>query len=179
MLQALRSTVGSWIVKILFVLLILSFGVWGIGDIFRGRTDTTAAQVGDVKISTVELDNAFRQEVNRLRQMLGGQIDAEQAKALGLVNQTLDQLIQRTLLSLAADDAGLRVGDPLVLGQLRAEPAFHNQLGQFDSGPVPACPGGQSVDRGRLRQFAPHRDQADPVGRCGRGGRAGAGCAGR
>jgi hypothetical protein len=42
MLQALRSTVGSWIVKILFVLLILSFGVWGIGDIFRGRTDTTA-----------------------------------------------------------------------------------------------------------------------------------------
>ena len=86
-----------------------------------------------MKISTVELDNAFRQEVNRLRQMLGGQIDAEQAKALGLVNQTLDQLIQRTLLSLAADDAGLRVGDPLVLGQLRAEPAFHNQLGQFDS----------------------------------------------
>ena len=69
-----------------------------------------------MKISTVELDNAFRQEVNRLRQMLGGQIDAEQA--LGLVNQTLDQLIQRTLLSLAADDAGLRVGDPLVLGQL-------------------------------------------------------------
>ena len=107
MLQALRSTVGSWIVKILFVLLILSFGVWGIGDIFRGRTDTTAAEVGDVKISTVELDNAFRQEVNRLRQMLGGQIDAEQAKALGLVNQTLDQLIQWTLLSLAADDAGL------------------------------------------------------------------------
>jgi peptidyl-prolyl cis-trans isomerase D len=133
MLQALRSTVGSWIVKILFVLLILSFGVWGIGDIFRGRTDTTAAQVGDVKISTVELDNAFRQEVNRLRQMLGGQIDAEQAKALGLVNQTLDQLIQRHLLTLAADDAGLRVGDPLVLGQLRAEPAFRNQLGQFDS----------------------------------------------
>jgi peptidyl-prolyl cis-trans isomerase D len=133
MLQALRSTVGSWIVKILFVFLIVSFGVWGIGDIFRGRTDSTAAQVGDVKISTVELDNAFRQEVNRLRQMLGGQIDAEQAKALGLVNQTLDQVIQRTLLSLAADDAGLRVGDPLVLGQLRAEPAFHNQLGQFDS----------------------------------------------
>ena len=46
MLQALRSTVGSWIVKILFVLLILSFGVWGIGDISRGRTDTTAAEVG-------------------------------------------------------------------------------------------------------------------------------------
>ena len=71
MLQALRSTVGSWVVKILFALLILSFAVWGIGDIFRGRTDTTVAEVGDVKISTQELDNAFRQELNRLRQMLG------------------------------------------------------------------------------------------------------------
>lgn len=132
MLQALRSTVGSWVVKILFVLLILSFAVWGIGDIFRGRTDTTVAEVGDVKISTQELDNAFRQELNRLRQMLGGQIDAEQARQLGLVDQTLEQLVQRTLLSQAADEAGLRVSDQLVLSELREEPAFRNQLGQFD-----------------------------------------------
>src|SRR5687768_16803235 len=100
MLQALRSTVGSWVVKILFVLLILSFAVWGIGDIFRGNTSTTVAEVGDVKISTSELDNAFRQEVNRLRQMMGGQIDAEQARALGLVEQSLQQLVQSTLLGL-------------------------------------------------------------------------------
>ncbi|WP_158045526.1 peptidylprolyl isomerase [Skermanella pratensis] len=132
MLQALRSTVGSWVVKILFALLILSFAVWGIGDIFRGRTDTTVAEVGDVKISTQELDNAFRQELNRLRQMLGGQIDAEQARQLGLVDQTLEQLVQRTLLSQAADEAGLRVSDQLVLNELREEPAFRNQLGQFD-----------------------------------------------
>ncbi|EWY42287.1 parvulin peptidyl-prolyl isomerase [Skermanella stibiiresistens SB22] len=134
MLQALRSTVGSWVVKILFVLLILSFLGWGIGDIFQGRTDTTVAEVGDVKISTQELDTAFRQELGRLRQMLGGQIDAEQARQLGLVNQSLDQLIQRTLLSMAADEAGLRVSDQLVLSELRNEPAFRNQLGQFDPG---------------------------------------------
>ncbi|HSK39177.1 MAG TPA: SurA N-terminal domain-containing protein, partial [Arenibaculum sp.] len=52
MLQALRSKVGSWVVKILFVLLIASFGVWGVGDVFRGQVSTTVAEVGDAEIST-------------------------------------------------------------------------------------------------------------------------------
>ncbi|MFB3151038.1 MAG: SurA N-terminal domain-containing protein, partial [Alphaproteobacteria bacterium] len=34
MLQALRKQTGSWVVKILLGLLILSFAVWGINDIF-------------------------------------------------------------------------------------------------------------------------------------------------
>jgi len=35
MLTALRSKATSWIVKILFLLLIGSFGVWGVGDMLR------------------------------------------------------------------------------------------------------------------------------------------------
>ena len=51
MLQAIRSKAGSFVVKGLFVLLILTFGVWGIGDIFRNRpTDTVIATVGDQNI---------------------------------------------------------------------------------------------------------------------------------
>src|SRR4051812_6092009 len=33
MLQAIRSKAGSFVVKALFALLILTFGIWGIGDI--------------------------------------------------------------------------------------------------------------------------------------------------
>ena len=46
MLQFIRNFAGSWVVKILFVLLILSFGIWGIGDVFRSTTPTTVAEVG-------------------------------------------------------------------------------------------------------------------------------------
>ena len=46
MLQAIRSRAGSYVVKILFALLILTFGIWGIGDIFRNRgSDTVVATV--------------------------------------------------------------------------------------------------------------------------------------
>ncbi|WP_431269720.1 SurA N-terminal domain-containing protein [Dankookia sp. P2] len=35
MLTALRRLAGTWIAKALFVLLILSFAVWGIGDMAK------------------------------------------------------------------------------------------------------------------------------------------------
>ena len=35
MLTALRSKASSWIIKILFLILISSFGIWGVGDMLR------------------------------------------------------------------------------------------------------------------------------------------------
>ena len=91
MLQAIRSKAGSLVVKILFALLIVSFGVWGIGDIFRERSaaETTVASVGDVKIQADELQLAVRREMDRMNRMLGGNFTAEQAKQIGLTDMTI------------------------------------------------------------------------------------------
>ncbi len=35
MLDAMRRGAGTWVVKIFLGVLVLSFAVWGIGDIFR------------------------------------------------------------------------------------------------------------------------------------------------
>src|SRR3712207_5939438 len=115
MLQAMRSRAAGWFVKVLFLILIGSFAVWGIGDIFRGRgASNTVAEVGDVKISGTVLDREFRQEVNRLRRVFGGQLDAEQARNLGLLERSLQTLINGTLQDLAARDAGLFVSDDMI-----------------------------------------------------------------
>lgn len=132
MLQTLRSTAGSWVVKILFLLLILSFGVWGIGDVTSGWTSRNAVEVGDVAIPPEQLSTEFRREVNRLRQVFGPQFTDAQAIQLGLVDQTVRQVVQRALLTQAAADIGLRVGDEAVVEQVRNVPAFQNQFGQFD-----------------------------------------------
>ena len=60
MLQLIRGKVGSWFIKILFVFLILSFAVWGIGDLFRGGgVRATVATVGDERITVPQLTGAF------------------------------------------------------------------------------------------------------------------------
>jgi len=133
MLQFIRNYAGSWIVKILFVLLILSFGVWGIGDMVRqGGISSTVASVGKVDIDRAELDQEFRRQMERLRPMLGGSLTVEQARQFGLLDQSLSALIQRALYDQAARDLGISVGPEVVKQRIAEEPAFRNPQGQFD-----------------------------------------------
>lgn len=133
MLQFIRTFAGSWVVKILFVLLILSFGIWGIGDVFRSSTPTSVAEVGSVEIGRDALDQEFRRQIERLRPMLGGNLTTEQAKQFGLLDQSLQSLIQRSLFDQAAKDVGIAVGPEVVKLRIADEPAFRNAQGQFDA----------------------------------------------
>ena len=133
MLTALKAQASSWIVKILFALLILTFGIWGIGDIFRvGGRDTAVAEVGPEKISGQEFLREFRAEVNRLQPLFGGRLETEQARQLGLADQVLDNLVARALFNVHAADIGLAVSDEQIAQHIRDDSAFRGEQGQFD-----------------------------------------------
>jgi peptidyl-prolyl cis-trans isomerase D len=134
MLQAIRDKAGSLIVKILFLLLIATFGMWGIGDVFRNRGgDTMVAKVGDIEIRAAELQTQVRDDLNRLRSTLGS-IDMEQAKQLGLIDTTLNRMISRDLVELEAQRLRLDVGDEEIRKAIQSDPVFHNSAGVFDRG---------------------------------------------
>ncbi|HZB89934.1 MAG TPA: peptidyl-prolyl cis-trans isomerase [Stellaceae bacterium] len=134
MLQAIRSRASSVVVKILFGVLVISFGVWGIGDIFRNRgSDTTVATVGDRKIDVQTLNRAVQQDAERWRQALrGATLDNEQLKQLGIVDGALQRLIDGQLTELEIDHLGLDVSDETIDTLVRANKAFQNPQGQFD-----------------------------------------------
>jgi len=56
MLQGLRTASQSWygraILAIVMGFIVVSFAIWGIGDIFRGFGSSKLAQVGSIDIST-------------------------------------------------------------------------------------------------------------------------------
>ena len=132
MLDSLRKQTGSWIVKAFLGVLILSFAVWGIGDIFRGPADTTVAIVGDVEITRTEYGDAYRRELDKLSQRTGQQINTEQARLLGIQNFTLQRMINRALLDQVAVDYGLTVTDNDLAANIRTNPTFQNSFGRFD-----------------------------------------------
>jgi peptidyl-prolyl cis-trans isomerase D len=133
MLEAIRKRSASFLVKLLFGLLVLSFGLWGIADVFNpGRGGDWAAEVGDSRIPAATVRSEYQRELRRLNSAFGT-IDSEQAKALGLPNRVLNQIVDRTLLDLGAEDLGIVVGDTLVRQAIQADPTFHNQLGTFDA----------------------------------------------
>jgi peptidyl-prolyl cis-trans isomerase D len=137
MLTKLREGSKSWFAKIIFgvlmALLVLSFGLWGIGDIFRVRTQTWVAKVGDIEIDREAVTAAFRREVQKLSSMFGRSIDNEQARKLGLLDATVKQLVGGTLLDLEARKLGMDVSDEAIVQTVHGMPAFRNQLGQFDN----------------------------------------------
>jgi peptidyl-prolyl cis-trans isomerase D len=133
MLQAIRSRAGSYVVKGLFALLILTFGIWGIGDIFRTRgTDTAVATVGDQSIRAEELQTALRRALEQLSARFDSAIDLQQAKQLGLVDQTLAQLIDRSLIDQEAVRLRLDISDDLIRNVITANPSFRGSDGRFD-----------------------------------------------
>src|SRR3546814_9380545 len=108
MLTALRSKSSKFVLKILFALLIVSFAVWGIGDIFRGGgRSVDLIEVGPVVVSQVELQNEYNRQINQLRQVYGSSIDAETARARGLVNRVVNDEIGRAHVCTPATTAHL------------------------------------------------------------------------
>jgi peptidyl-prolyl cis-trans isomerase D len=133
MLQAIRSRAASVIVKALFVLLILSFGLWGIGDIFRNHApDTVVATVGEQTIRAEDLQNALRPALERLRLRLGAPVDLPEAKKLGVVDEVLKALIERNLIDQEAARLRLAVSDDVIRNDITRNPSFAGANGQFD-----------------------------------------------
>jgi peptidyl-prolyl cis-trans isomerase D len=134
MLNALRKQAGSWVVKTLLMLLVVSFAIWGIGDVFYGSSQNPAvATVGESEISANELADAFNRSLRNLQQRVSTEISREQAIQLGLMQQALQDLIARRLIDLRARNMGLTVTDASLRALVTADPMFQ-AAGRFDRG---------------------------------------------
>ena len=134
MLNSIRKQAGSWVVKILLLLLVASFAVWGIGDIFYGGgQNPVVAEVGDSEILASELSTEFERVVENVQRRLGTGIERDQAVQLGLMQQALQDLIARRLIDLRAREMGLAVDDATLRQMVVDNPAFQT-AGQFDRG---------------------------------------------
>lgn len=93
MLDSLRRGAQGVVAKILFGVLILSFVVWGVADVFRGYGEGAIARVGKTEISVAEFQQSYQAQLDNLRRRFGGRITPEQARAFGFDTQVLQQLI--------------------------------------------------------------------------------------
>jgi peptidyl-prolyl cis-trans isomerase D len=127
-----RSWLGKVIVAFLFGFLIVSFAIWGIGDIFRGSVSTTVARVGNTDISAEAFRTAYQNELQRLMRQTRQSITPDRARALGLDTQILSRLVSEAALDQKAKELGLAVSDQLVARTITQDPNFRGPNGQFD-----------------------------------------------
>lgn len=132
MLQQMRRLSKSWISSIFLGGLALSFGIWGIADIFRGNVDTSIATVGGEKIPVETFQRDYRNFLRNAGAEAGHAVTPEEARAKGLDKQALETVLSRSAIDQVIARYGIRATDAQVSSAIRAISAFRGPLGGFD-----------------------------------------------
>jgi peptidyl-prolyl cis-trans isomerase D len=136
MLRGIRKASSNWLGKAIMAVvmgvLIVSFGVWGIADIFRGFGQSTLATVGRIEISMNEFRQIYTDRIQQIGRQFGRPLTMEQARALGFDRQVLNQTLAEAALDEESRKLGLGQSDAETMRVIYADPNFKGLGGGFD-----------------------------------------------
>ena len=136
MLDGMRKISHHWIgraiLSVLFGLLIVSFVIWGVGDMFRGFVPDKVAEVGGQSISTQQYQNALQTVMFRIQSRTHRNLTSAQAHELGIDRQVLGNLISDAALDVRATSLGMAISEASIVAAVRSDPSLQDASGQFN-----------------------------------------------
>ena len=132
------------ILFVMFSMLIISFGLWGIGDMLRvgGRSNEVAhvggthipvyGWLGGTSVSVEEVRQRFNLQLEQIQRQTGQRPEPEQALRYGLHIRALEDVVQRAVIDNAMQQYGLVVGNAEVQSVIAKNPSFQGIGGTFD-----------------------------------------------
>lgn len=132
MLTALRKATRTWVAGIFVGLLVLSFAIFGINDIFQGAAPQGAARVDGKLISSAEYKAEFDRVLERARREAGRSVSAEEAAAQGVDSAVLNRMIDERALAAMTGSLGIVPAEAAVRREIGNIQAFQDpNTGQF------------------------------------------------
>ncbi len=132
MRNAAQGVVGKAIMSVVMGLIIVSFVIWGVGDMVRGFSSSNVASVGGSKITAQDYRYQFQRTLQQYQRRLRQPFTNEQARAMGLDRQVLQQMISAAAIDEEARRLGLDVSDDALRAMITANPDFQDKSGAFD-----------------------------------------------
>lgn len=127
MLASMRTAASSFVMKALMLFLVLSFAVWGAGDMVRSGNGNHLAKVGDETVNYP----AYARNVSLMERSLQA-MGVTTVDRRMLQDQVLRRMVEEKLILLRLRDAGFDVNDQLLAARLRDTTQFHDVRGKFD-----------------------------------------------
>src|SRR5712675_577510 len=138
MLRGMRKASSNWLGKsimaVVMGVLIVSFGIWGINDIFKGFGQSTLARVGRTEISAEQFRQLYTEKLQQIGRQFGRPLTMDQARAFGLDRQLLQQTIAEAALDEEARRMGLGQSNAETMRMIVSDPNFKGVTGAFDPG---------------------------------------------
>ncbi len=136
MLRGIHKASSTWLGRAAMAVimggLVVSFAIWGIGDIFRGFGLNSALKIGNTEISTEQFRQYYTDRLQQIGRQLGRPVTPDQARTLGVDRQVLGQLVAETTLNEEAKALRLGISNDEIAGRITNDPNFRGLNGQFD-----------------------------------------------
>ncbi len=132
LLTSIRRSLTSIAAMFVMGLLLASFALWGIPDVFVSGAKNTLVEIGKDEITAQDFLRRYDQRLKQIERQFGQPLDRTQAAALGLPGQTLQEMISERVLDHYAHDLGFRASRALMIEALHQMDAFKGFDGQFD-----------------------------------------------
>jgi peptidyl-prolyl cis-trans isomerase D len=131
MLDTLRKSVTGPFVKILIGILILSFAVWGIQDIFGNFKKTVAIEIDDYEVSLDQLVTEYNNQLSIISSQLDKQISLKESLELGIDEIAIENLIRKMVLQIEINKLGIDISEEFVAEQIINDDNFKTD-GKFN-----------------------------------------------
>lgn len=112
-------------------LLVISFAVWGIADIFTGYGAQTLIRVGDTELSAQDYQRAQQEILRSMSAQAGRSLSLQEARAMGLDQRVMERLIGGAAVDAHAKDLGLGISEEAIFEGVKKDPAFQDTAGNF------------------------------------------------
>ena len=131
MLDIVRNLVSSIFGKILLGLMVLSFALWGVGDILSSGNSKLAAKVGNQKISLEEFYNKFGRKVQELNLSTGSQMTIQEAHDQNIDKFIINDLVYEKMILEFANKNKIYLTDNILKKTIKNLPQFIGADGKF------------------------------------------------
>lgn len=132
MLQKIRTKTAGIVFKILFGLLIASFALFGVADMFRTDDNATVvAKIDGFKVTKGQLNQDLSNQAQMFSNMFGQNFSVEKLKAMGFEQSLLQSKLDEASLERFADEFKLGVGESQIRDAILKRREFLDQSGRF------------------------------------------------
>jgi len=148
MLEAIRERAQGWIAKVILGLIALTFAVWGVEGYFGSSgKEPPAAKVNDSEISQRDFLKTLKEQGAAMQQQLGGKVEEKALRA-----KVMEQLVNTSLLSQAAQKSGFAILDPQVEAVMGGVEVFQ-EGGKFSKARLDAWLRSQGMSQQQLQSM--------------------------
>ena len=134
MIEKFRSYKDSIAIKIFLGLLMVSFGVWGVGDFIGtgGLDPSIAIKIGKAEIRTDDFQRRYTQEIERFKQSMGPTATTEESFRRSIAQALIQDITRTTTVNAAGAAMDVVIPKETLLSIIRNEKMFADPTtGQF------------------------------------------------